>query len=176
MRSRQRRAGKMTLVKGTLTGEEAIGLLNMKKDIVGTTVIKVHNNFTMDLESEDQAEKFIVNFNKGNIALRYTDQLRCRVNIPLLRLDVGAGKHVNPRVLSPCSPRDPFYHIHADCVGRVFLPGEPHIHFYREGYNDWWAYPPEGFTDMSDAAKTTVEFLGKCNVSNLPSIQRALFP
>ena len=166
----------MTNVKGMLTGEEAIYLLKMKKVLLDAAYIGTQSRFSMDIVSEDEEEKFIFDLNKVNITLKYTDQMRCRANIPLLRLDVGSGKHVNPRVMSPCGPSDPFYNVHADCVGRVFLPGEPHIHFYREGYGDLWAYPPEGFTDLGDVAKTTVEFLGKCNVLNLPSVQRVLFP
>ena len=166
----------MTRTKGTLTEEEAIELFEMEKFPTDDMTLYINENFTIDLESEDREEKFFISYHRASITLKYTDQLRCRTHIPLLRLDIGGAMHTNPRISSPCLPRDPFYDVHDHCIGRVFLPGEPHIHFYREGYDDRWAYPvPKEFTDLNDVLRTMKQFLAKCNVVRPPSIQRGFF-
>lgn len=73
----------------------------------------------------------------------------------LARLDIGGPPHRNP-------------------------DGEeiacPHLHVYREGYGDKWAFPlPDSFSNHEDAWKTLFEFMDFCNVSTRPTILQELF-
>lgn len=49
----------------------------------------------------------------------------------------------------------------------------PHLHIYREGYADKWAYPidPSEFTDTTKLVTTFREFLNRCKVRDVPEIQ-----
>lgn len=78
----------------------------------------------------------------------------------MLRLDVGGSFHRNPDAEIECLPEDPFRDIHGSCIGRYFEIGEPHIHYYREGFGDSWAYPVDGlFSDIGDVHNTFEEYL-----------------
>lgn len=50
--------------------------------------------------------------------------------------------------------------------------GCPHIHIYREGYGDKWAYPlnNEIFTNTNDIVTILQDFLALFNVENIPRI------
>jgi hypothetical protein len=49
----------------------------------------------------------------------------------------------------------------------------PHIHRFREGYNDQWAYPvPENFLNPGDLWQTLIDFLDYCNIIDKPYIER----
>jgi len=81
------------------------------------------------LVSEDRREKFILDVSRGRINLvKRTNQLRSHQVIVLVRLDFGGPPHRNPDGDES---------------------GCPHLHVYKEGYADKWAYPlPEGiFTE-----------------------------
>jgi hypothetical protein len=69
----------------------------------------------------------------------------------LVRLDVDGSPHTNPD-------------------GQRFKG--THIHYYREGYDDKWAFPldPSIFTDTSDIGLTLEQFCSHCNIEN-PSYQ-----
>lgn len=162
--------------KGTLTSLEAIELFEMEKKIKSQP-INIHlNRFKIELISSDKKEAFFIDNHVGHgISLHYTNQLRCRREIPLMRLDISGKSHTNPKRECKCNPRDPFYGVHDLYVGKEFAPGEPHIHFYREGFGDAWAYPvPDWFTDLTDREKTLLEFLDKCNVVGKCMIQRGI--
>lgn len=108
------------------------------------------------LISADHKHDFILDFQRGRINLKKaTYQNRVYQVVPLVRLDVGGQPHRNP--------------------DDVEVPG-PHIHLYREGYGDKWAFPlPPEFTDPSDLALTLEQFLWYCNVVDAPEFLPSLF-
>ena len=55
--------------------------------------------------------------------------------------------------------------------------GVPHLHIYREGYADKWAYlVPEGMLKNSnDAWQVLQDFMGYCHIVEAPNIVRGLF-
>ena len=106
------------------------------------------------VKSTDAAESFIVDAQrKSTLKIsKCTFQERYRVIDILLRLDVDGPPHDNPDG------------VEVAC---------PHLHIYREGFEDKWAYPipPDRFTNSSDLPQTLKEFLAYCNVQNIPPIQ-----
>ena len=54
--------------------------------------------------------------------------------------------------------------------------GSPHLHVYREGYGDKWAFPvPAGrFTDLGDRWRPFQDFLGFCKIVQPPNVRRGL--
>ena len=160
-----------------LTDSEALELLYMPKLTADHDVRYITQRFEVDLVSHDKKEIFTFDFSNStkNMTLKYKNQIRCKKDIPLLRLDVGSSWHENPKKHVACDPKDPFYTVHDSCVGKMFEVGEPHIHYFREGYGDAWAYPvPPEFDDLDDVKKTVNQFLDKCNVVDKPIIQRGL--
>lgn len=93
---------------------------------------------------------------KGRLKLsKCTYQERYAVVEILVRLDVDGPPHVNPDGADvPC----------------------PHIHLYREGFADKWAYalPTGVFSNTSKLELTFVEFLGYCKVESIPDTLMAL--
>ncbi len=78
------------------------------------------------LRSVDNKEEFVLNITKGRKNyLKVSHQTRARVSIPIARLDFGA-KHTNPDSK---------------------IVGSPHLHIYREGYGDKWAYELDDLPD-----------------------------
>ncbi|WNY25948.1 DUF6978 family protein [Methanolapillus millepedarum] len=75
--------------------------------------------FSIDLESLDGSEKFILDINRGNInSLKITYQTRWGNSIPLVRVDLNGPPHKNPDgVILNC----------------------PHVHIFKEKYRDQWA-------------------------------------
>lgn len=110
----------------------------------------------LDVRSVDGLEGFLIDINRrGQIKIsKCTYQERYNVIEILLRLDVDGPPHENPDgVEIPC----------------------PHLHIYREGFADKWAYPvPAEFTDTGDLVLTLKEFLWYCRVQNIPPINRPL--
>lgn len=130
----------------------------------------VHN---YELQSSDRHNSFMLDVRRGRIELKYTMQLRANTAIPLIRLDIK-GPHKNPNVEYHVESDDPFYAIHDECIGKDFCD-KPHIHIYREGFEDRWAYPIEGLFDRSNNVELTFrDFLGYCNISGKYVIQEVL--
>jgi hypothetical protein len=79
-------------------------------------------------------------------------QNRVRTVIVLARLDVDGSPHTNPD-------------------GQT-IPGT-HLHLFREGYDDKWAYPlnPGVFTLLTDPGTTFQEFCAFCSIESAPSVQ-----
>ena len=75
-----------------------------------------------------------------------------RTAIVLVRLDVNGAPHTNP--------------------DGEFLSGA-HLHLFREGYDDKWAYPvdPKTFTLLSDPSKTFHDFCAYCRIESPPPVQ-----
>lgn len=112
---------------------------------------------TIPLESVDKTEDFLLDVTRSRIDLaKITDQNRGRIVIVLIRLDLSGAPHRNPDGEQiPC----------------------PHLHVYREGYGDRWAFPvPQGkFNNLDDQVETLIDFMNACNVVEHPNIQWGLF-
>ena len=111
----------------------------------------------MELKSEDGRESFLVDVNrKGRIKVsKCTYQERYQVVDILLRLDIDGPPHDNPDGTTvPC----------------------PHLHIYKEGFADKWAYPVNQaeFANTSDLVTTLKDFLKYSKVKDIPPIQGAL--
>ena len=139
-----------------LTQAEADMLLNIAKKLITKGAIEFPSSGEygkLELASLDGREEFIVDINRrGQIKLtKCTCQERYRKDIILLRLDIDGPNHTNPDGTElPC----------------------PHLHIYREGFDDKWAVPlPSGrFTDVSNLVTTLFDFLRYCNVTNMDEI------
>lgn len=106
--------------------------------------------------SKDKKENFSLDFSRGRINLaRKKYQTRSRQVIILARLDFNSP-HPNPD-------------------GEEI--GVPHIHLYREGYNDKWAYPiPNGvFSNLENNWETLFDFMKFCNITETPNFKKGLF-
>jgi hypothetical protein len=115
------------------------------------------DRLTIPLVSVDKREDFLLDVTRSQINIsKITHQNRARQVIILMRLDVDGPPHRNPDgELIPC----------------------PHLHIYREGYGDKWAYalPPGKFEHLSNLNQTFDDFLTECNVIEAPRIQGGLF-
>jgi len=104
----------------------------------------------------DQKEEFLLDIWKGKIALKSKYQTRGRKVFVLIRLDLNGAPHRNPDG--------------EEVAGT-------HIHLYREGYGDKWAYPVNSakFPNLDDLWKTLHDFMDFCNIQKKPVIERGLF-
>lgn len=112
---------------------------------------------TLPLISMDHREAFLLDLRRAQIALgKGTYQNRARHVAILARLDFGGAPHRNPD-------------------GEEI--GSPHLHLYREGFGDKWAFPVPGdrFSDLSDLWRTLEDFMQFCNITRPPIIKRGLF-
>jgi hypothetical protein len=110
------------------------------------------------VRSLDGREDFYLDLSRAriNIAKRKY-QRRGRQVVVLARLDLGGPPHRNPDDEEiPC----------------------PHLHLYREGYGDKWAFtlPQDRFSNASDPSRLLDEFMRFCNITQPPLINRGLFP
>ena len=112
---------------------------------------------SIPLVSTNKREHFVIDVSRVAIKLtKATYQNRARQVIILMRLDIDGSPHRNPDGEDvPC----------------------PHLHVYREGYGDKWAFPAplDRFTNTQDLFKTFEEFMLHCNVTDSPNIQKGLF-
>ena len=91
-------------------------------------------------------ENFLLDIYRGRrISIKMTYQTRARKIVPLARVDFNGAKHCNP--------------------DGTEVP-TPHLHVYREGYGDRWAYPlsPQNFSAPDDPRQSFTEFLQFCNI------------
>lgn len=143
-----------------LTRAEADALLAMQKRRSDDTVWNYPGpggQITIPLVSNDGRESFLLDLRRARINLaKGTYQNRVRQVVVLVRLDFGSAPHRNPD-------------------GEEI--GSPHLHLYREGFEDKWAFPvpSDRFPDLRDAWHTLQDFMGYCNVIDPPMIQRGLF-
>jgi len=143
-----------------LTQAEAdalIALEKVKADEVQYLYPGAGGYTVVPLVSVDRTEEFLLDVRRGRIDLsKVTYQNRARQVVILARLDLGGPPHRNPDGAElPC----------------------PHLHVYREGYADKWAFAlsPEKFSDPSDLWRTFEDFLRYCNVTGSEIIERGLF-
>jgi hypothetical protein len=139
--------------------EEADFLFAMEKfriDENAYTFPELGGSLRVPLRSKDLREDFILDIQRMSIQLKKnTFQNRARTSVILARIDIGGSPHRNPDGQEiPC----------------------PHIHLYREGFDDKWAYPlPEIFSNPGDSWKTLLEFMEFCNINQAPHIEKGLF-
>lgn len=111
----------------------------------------------LSLHSSDKKETFNLDVTRGYIALeKITFQTRARKTVILARLDISGPPHRNPDGEE------------IEC---------PHIHLYREGYGDKWAYPlPDELQAVLDNPYDLLDkFMDYCHIVGKPVIQRELF-
>ena len=113
-------------------------------------------SINIPLISVNGREKFLLDIRRSAInLLKGTYQNRSRQIVILVRLDFGGQPHQNP--------------------DGEEIPS-PHLHIYREGYGDKWAFPvPEGFKNINDRWQTLIDFMQYCNITKQPIIIRGLF-
>jgi hypothetical protein len=109
-------------------------------------------DLTYDVISQDRQESFLLDLWRGIYRLsKVKFQNRARQVIILVRLCIDGPHHTNPD---------------GQKVGRT------HIHVYREGYDDRWAYQLDSaqFTDTTEIALTLEQFCNYCSIEK-PIIQ-----
>jgi hypothetical protein len=139
-----------------LTQAEADQFMHMVKHFVrppAAISIPPGCDDTYELASRDDRETFLLDIWRGTLRLtKLKFQDRVRTVVVLARLDVDGAPHTNP--------------------DGQRLPGS-HLHLFREGFDDKWAYPidPTKFTLLSDPGTTFQEFCAFCKVESPPPIQ-----
>ncbi|MEE8483243.1 MAG: hypothetical protein V3S46_01490 [Nitrospinota bacterium] len=137
---------------------EAKILMNMRKFFTDSDAISLPpgSDKTHELVGEDEREKFLLDLWRGTIRLsKLKYQTRGRKVIVLVRMDIGTAPHTNP--------------------DGVIIEGN-HIHLYREGYEDKWAYPlkSDGFRNPSNILQAFDDFCRYCNIKDIPSFQEGI--
>jgi hypothetical protein len=141
-----------------LTQAEADYLIQLPKIFLNpqTIYIPPGTDETYELVDENKREKFLLDLWRGTLRLsKVKYQTRGRKIIVLVRVDIDGSPHTNPD-------------------GTEI--GGNHIHLYREGYEDKWAYilDPKKFSNPTDMRKTFEDFCRLCNIRNVPLFQSAL--
>ena len=143
-----------------LAQSDADALLALEKHKVDNTVHEypiLGGSLKVPLISRDRREEFLLDVYQNQINLaKGTYQNRARRVVILARLDFGGAPHRNPDDEEiPC----------------------PHLHLYREGFGDKWAFPvpPEAFPSIADRWQTLQDFLRYVNVTVQPDFRRSLF-
>ena len=144
------------MTTASLPQAEADALFAMEKrrsDAAALNYPERGGALTAPLESTDGREKFRLDLRRGRIALgKGSYQNRARETVILARLDFGGAPHRNPDGQSIDSP---------------------HVHLYREGYGDKWAFPVphEHFRNLNDLWRTLGDFMTFCNIVDPPDIR-----
>jgi hypothetical protein len=137
-----------------------IGLEKHRVDDKQYLFAQTRLDYRIPLISADGRETFTLDLSRGSINMQKMKfQNRARKAIILLRLDLDSNPHRNPdgeRIVGP------------------------HIHIYREGYGDRWAYlltSPQFqsfFQNIGDEWQTFQDFLRLANVTRPPVFERGL--
>lgn len=147
------------MADASLAQAEADALIGMKKrraDSQTWAYPDFGGAITVPLISVDRRERFLLDLRRSQINLaKGTYQNRARQVVVLARLDFGGSPHRNPDDK---------------------LVESPHLHLYREGFGDKWAFPvPDRFMDLSDPSRTLDDFMAYCNIVEPPTVSRSLF-
>jgi hypothetical protein len=143
-----------------LTQTEADSLLLLDKHKISNDSValpELGRKLCLELQSSDKRERFNLDMNRGFVSIsKLTLQTRGRVMTVLARLDLEGAPHRNPD------------DVQLSC---------PHIHLYREGFGDKWAFavPQEHFKNLSDRWQTLQDFMKFCNIVEPPQFDRTLF-
>ena len=146
------------MADGSLSQADADALLQMEKIPANNDRVAfpdLGGRVEVPLFSLDHRESFSLDINRKRISLKTGYQTRARQSVVLARLDFAAP-HRNPD-------------------GTEI--GVPHLHLYREGYGDKWAFSvPDGMlTAPSDAWQVLFDFMTYCRVVETPNFVRGLF-
>jgi hypothetical protein len=139
-----------------LTQAEADQLMQMIKHFVrdpGTITIPPGADDTYELAGPNDRERFLLDVWRGTLRLtKLRFQNRVRTVVVLVRLDIDGAPHTNPD---------------GDRLSGT------HLHLFREGYDDRWAFPldPATFTLPRDPGTTFQEFCTLCNIESPPPVQ-----
>lgn len=141
-----------------LSQAEADALLRMEKFRVDNTshaFPDLGGNIQIALQSQNQRESFSLDISRRRIALTTKYQTRGRQSLVLARLDFNSP-HRNPDDTEV---------------------GIPHLHLYREGFGDKWAYdvPADLLKNPVDAWQVLLDFMTYCRIVEPPTITRGLF-
>ena len=146
-------------MSANLTQAEADALLALEKhriDMAQWDYPGLGKAIKISLISTDRHESFLLDLYRARITLtKGTYQTRCRQIAILARLDFGSTTHRNPD-------------------GEVI--GSPHLHLYREGFGDKWAFPIPGdyFSNLQDLWQMLEDFMRFCNIVEPPDIRRGV--
>ena len=138
-----------------ISQDEADALIQMPKIRINDDIWHFPGrgrSINIPLQSEDKRTSFILDLWRGRLELnKITYQNRVHQMIILVRLDLTGRPHKNP--------------------DDEIITG-PHIHVYREGYADKWAYPvsPDSFSAITDQWQTLKDFMTYCNIVQEPNI------
>ncbi|MFQ5646059.1 MAG: hypothetical protein ACE5GM_03940 [bacterium] len=142
-----------------LTQTEADQLVAMEKHRADDSSYDFSNQtaLSIPLVSANKREHFLLDLGRGRVKIsKIKYQNRTRQTVILVRLELNGAPHRNPDGEEvPC----------------------PHLHLYREGFGDKWAYPlpADGFTNPTDTWKTLNDFMKYCNIVRPPSMKTGLF-
>ncbi len=143
-----------------LTQAEAEALLAIEKHRMSEQRFPLPNlgrKLTVELLSFDKRERFQLDMTSSHIKLsKFTFQNRARTTVILARLDIDGAPHRNQ--------------------DDAEIPGT-HLHLYREGFADKWAYPvpTDAFKDLSSPWMALQDFMRYCNITKPPEFERGLF-
>lgn len=143
-----------------LTQREADYLLKLEKHYLDAKPVDfpvLGEKINLELVSVDKKEYFRFDIVRGRVEFRkITFQNRAKTTVILARLDIDTKSHRNPD-------------------GEEI--GSPHIHVYREGYEDKWAYDADSeffrayFSKTNDYYVLLEEFMKFCNITKPPVFQ-----
>ena len=143
-----------------MTQEEADLLLAMDKRFTEPDTLELGpEKWTRELTAVNMRERFLFDYYRGRIVLaKYRYQMRHGATEVLLRY-CSHTQHTNP----------PNPHFTGSFDG-------PHVHLYREGYDDKIAFPVSvvGVTDTSDLIVVMRAILVFCHVVSTPPIQMVM--
>jgi len=141
-----------------LSQVEADALIAMDKRFrsPAAVVLGPGTDDTRELLGSDDRELFLLDLWRGTLRLsKIKLQTRARKVVVLVRLDVDGAPHTNPD-------------------GNKI--GGTHLHVYREGFDDKWAYPvnPAEFGNLGDMAATFSDFCRRSHILDPPPFQGGL--
>ena len=140
-----------------ISQEEYDRLIQIKKVFVEQEELNLAYSWSRKLISKTTKDEFILDYNRGGRIdiIKFSYNKRYKTNIILLRYDIG--RHTNPD-------------------GNV-IKG-PHVHLYKEGFNDRWAFPVReiGISPNEQEKREVVlkRIFSYCNIVNYPAIQPIL--
>lgn len=141
-----------------LTQAEADSMIAMTKSFTHATTLSIDpgTDLSLDLTGDDGREKFLLDIWRGTLRMsKIKYQNRGRSVIVLVRLDIDGSPHTNPD---------------GTTVGRS------HLHVYREGFEDKWAYniDIDNFPDIENIESSFLDFCRYCHIENIPPFQGGL--
>ncbi len=148
------------MTDASLAQAEADALLAMEKRRAGSAERDypgLGGRLTAPLVSVNGRERFFLDLRRARIDLQKgTYPNRGRETGTLARLDFGGAPHRNPD-------------------GKEV--GSLHLHLYREGFGDKWAFPAPAvsFPNLDDPWLTLEDFMRFCRITEPPIIRPGLF-